>query len=203
MLSKSSSLRSQQTTTKELIPSITASANTLATQHQHGTQEPHWQILAAFSMNSELRWSFPSKRGSDKYWNWIGFQEEKWSVCRVKHSLDEISHGQFALFFEFPTSNCSVGGSEKEVLFWKSPQRWLPHVQDAWGSWTRVIVWNQWSSSCIEHDGSGNMLAQTREARLPTSAVFSTSLTLALVFACRQTAPENSGFLLILYTDAV
>lgn len=52
MLSKSSSLRSQQTTTKELIPSITASANTLATQHQHGTQEPHWQILAAFSMNS-------------------------------------------------------------------------------------------------------------------------------------------------------
>lgn len=80
MLSKSSSLRSQQTTTKELIPSITASANTLATQHQHGTQEPHWQILAAFSVNSELRWSFPSKRGSDKYWNWIGFQEEKWRV---------------------------------------------------------------------------------------------------------------------------
>lgn len=50
MLSKSSSLRSQQTTTKELIPSITASANTLATQHQHCTQEPHWQILPAFSM---------------------------------------------------------------------------------------------------------------------------------------------------------
>lgn len=50
MLSKSSSLRSQQTTTKDLIPSITASANTLATQHRQCTQEPHWQILLAFSM---------------------------------------------------------------------------------------------------------------------------------------------------------
>lgn len=67
--------------------------------------------------------------------------------------------GQFALFPAFPTSNCSVGGSMTGVLFWKSPQRWLP----------RVIVGNQWSSSCIEHDGSENMLAQTREARLLTS----------------------------------
>lgn len=54
MLSKSSSLRSQQTTTIEVIPSITASANTLATQHQHCTQEPHWQILLGFSM--KFRW---------------------------------------------------------------------------------------------------------------------------------------------------
>lgn len=41
MLSKSSSPRSQQTTTKALIPSITASANTLAAQHQQCTQEAH------------------------------------------------------------------------------------------------------------------------------------------------------------------
>lgn len=39
MLSKSSSPGSQQTTTKALIPSITASANTLAAQHQQCTQE--------------------------------------------------------------------------------------------------------------------------------------------------------------------
>lgn len=106
--------------------------------------------------------------------------------------------GQFALFSAFPTSNCSVGSSMKEVLFWKSPQRWLPrgpHVQDAWGvepechslkSMIQQLYWTWWERKHVGTDSRGT------SSHLST--VFSTSLTLALVFACRQTAPENSGF---------
>lgn len=157
MLSKSSSLRSQQTTTKELIPSITASANTLATQHQHGTQEPHWQILATFSMNSELRWSFPS----GKCWNWSGSKEKneevKWNFSPDSShcSLKCIGGGSIKFYFESLTPAFAAS---------------RPTCAECLRSWISVIVRNQWSSSCIEHDGSENMLAQTCEVRLPTSA---------------------------------
>lgn len=174
MLSKSSSLRSQRTATKELIPSITASANTLATQHQHGTQEPHWQILAAFSVNSELRWSFPS----GKCWNWSGSKEKK------RRGEMRFLTGQFALFLELHCWRFNP------VLFWKSNPSICclgAHTCRMPGELNQsVIVRNQWSSSCSEHDGSENMLAQTCEVRLPTSA---------------QSFPHHSRLLLFLRVD--
>lgn len=75
--------------------------------------------------------------------------------------------GQFALFSAFPTSNCSVGGSVKEVLFWKSPRRWLPrrpHVQDAWGvepechslkSMIQQLYWTWWEREHVGTDSRG------------------------------------------------
>lgn len=57
--------------------------------------------------------------------------------------------GQFAPFATFLTLNCTVWCSIKKALFWKS------NSSVATSRPTPVIVWNQWSSSCIEHDGSG------------------------------------------------
>lgn len=158
MLSKSSSLRSKQTTTKELIPSITASANTLATQHQHGTQEPRWQILAAFSMNSELR------SGEQKMleFKWLYKMKQKCThvnqeayIVSLRMFFLHVSTVKWGFSLHLLNDCCSSGQLElscwnfNQLLFWKSNNSYLEaHTckmrREAKQS---VIAWNPWSSS--------------------------------------------------------